>query len=107
ISTGSPSCSIELLRRVHRTAYANADDELLALVEELGGYPPKQRPRESPDERVLSFFELKTRLGGVRLFTVIATLASPVEVTSAGLAIETFLPADDASARLLDELRRA
>jgi transcriptional regulator with XRE-family HTH domain len=108
ISTNSPSCSIELLRRVRRTAHENADDDLLALVCELEGYLPErtQALRALEHDQVLSFFELKTSFGGVRLFTVIAQLASPMEVTSAGLAIETFLPADDESARLLDELRR-
>jgi MmyB-like transcription regulator ligand binding domain len=47
---------------------------------------------------------LQTRLGDVRLFTVIATLGAPLEVTAANLAIETFLPADEESAARLREL---
>ena len=42
--------------------------------------------------------------GDVRLFTVIATLGAPLEVTAANLAIETFLPADAESAERLKEL---
>lgn len=45
----------------------------------------------------LGSFELATRLGGVPLFSVIATLGAPIEITSADLAIETFLPADPES----------
>jgi hypothetical protein len=47
---------------------------------------------------------LRTTLGEVKLFTVIATLGAPLEVTSANLAIETFLPADRESAERLREL---
>ena len=38
------------------------------------------------------------------LFTIIATLGAPLEVTAANLAIETFLPADAESAARLREL---
>jgi hypothetical protein len=48
--------------------------------------------------------ELHTRLGDVSLFTVIATLGAPLEVTAANLAIETFLPMDLQSAARLQEL---
>jgi hypothetical protein len=40
----------------------------------------------------------------VELFTVIATLGAPLEVTAANLAIETFLPMDPVSAARLAEL---
>lgn len=119
VSTGSPWCLGELLRRLADEAEATADDGLRALVEELVGYVggagaaggarasgPAALPAAPPPDGVLSTFELKTRLGAVRLFTVVATLVTPVEVTSSGLALETFLPADDESARLLEELHR-
>ena len=48
--------------------------------------------------------DLQTSLGDVRLFTVIATLGAPLEVTAANLAIETFLPMDPESAERLAEL---
>jgi hypothetical protein len=48
--------------------------------------------------------DLHTRLGDVRLFTIIATLGAPLEVTAGNLAIETFLPADKDSAARLREL---
>ena len=46
------------------------------------------------------------RLGDVRLFTLIATLGAPLEVTAANLAIETFLPIDAESATRLRELAK-
>jgi hypothetical protein len=48
--------------------------------------------------------DLQTRLGEVSLFTIIATLGAPLEVTAANLAIEIFLPADPESAARLPEL---
>jgi hypothetical protein len=47
---------------------------------------------------------LRTPLGEVRLFTVIATLGAPLEVTAASLAIETFVPMDATSANRLAAL---
>ena len=52
----------------------------------------------------MALLELRTPLGDVSLFTVIATLGAPLEVTAASLAIETFLPADAESAARLREL---
>jgi hypothetical protein len=49
--------------------------------------------------------KLQTSLRAVELFTVIATLGSPLDVTAASLAIETFLPMDPESAARLAELR--
>jgi hypothetical protein len=48
--------------------------------------------------------DLRTRVGDVSLFTLIATLGAPLEVTAANLAIETFLPIDAESAARLQEL---
>jgi hypothetical protein len=50
--------------------------------------------------------DLHTRLGDVRLFTIIAMLGAPLEVTAANLAIETFLPADEQSASRLRDLAK-
>jgi len=52
----------------------------------------------------MASLDLHTPLGDVSLFTVIATLGAPLEVTAANLAIETFLPADAESAERLREL---
>ena len=59
---------------------------------------------DAPVTQPVVSMELQTPLGGVRLFTVIATLGAPLEVTAANLAIETFLPADAESAARLRQL---
>ncbi len=45
-----------------------------------------------------------TPVGEVSLFTVIATLGAPLQVSAANLAIETFVPMDARSAARLGEL---
>ena len=68
------------------------------------GKAPRRLPGEPPTspatEPVVSL-RLQTSLGEVKLFTVIATVGAPLEVTAASLAIETFLPMDpESTARL-------
>jgi MmyB-like transcription regulator ligand binding domain len=58
----------------------------------------------SPDTEPVVSLRLQTPLGEVKLFTVIATLGAPLEVTAANLAIETFLPMDPESAARLRAL---
>lgn len=39
-----------------------------------------------------------------RLFTMLTTIGTPLDVTAQELAIESYFPADDATARWLQEL---
>lgn len=107
ISTATPVCSRPLITRLRRRADEDADDALLDLVLEaerhLAASAGRPRPRWTGDG-VMAGFELKTRLGVVGLHTVIATLGAPLDVGVADLALETFLPVDEASAALLREL---
>jgi len=66
-------------------------------------YLPDEPPTSPATQPVVSL-NLRTPLGEVSLFTVIATLGAPLEVTAADLAIETFLPMDERSAARLREL---
>jgi hypothetical protein len=73
---------------------------------QLTATPSARSKRPLPEERPLDpgLRGDHTSLGAVSLFTVIATLGAPLEVTAANLAIETFLPADAESAARLHEL---
>jgi transcriptional regulator with XRE-family HTH domain len=108
ISTTTPVCSRPLLARLRRQAQDEADDALLDLVIEaerhLAAAPaPDQRPAWNGDG-VMGTFDLTTRAGTISLFTMIATLGAPLDVTAADLAVETFLPVDARSAAVLREL---
>jgi transcriptional regulator with XRE-family HTH domain len=110
ISTMTPVCSGTLLDRVRRQARDDADAPLLALVEEMDGYlsaAGADEPGGWTGDGVTAGFGLRTALGEVRLFTIIATLGSPLEVNAGSLAIETFLPADAESAERLRRLADA
>jgi transcriptional regulator with XRE-family HTH domain len=103
ISSMTAACNAPLIRRLKRKSRDEADEALGALIDEVDAYLPAEPPDGAATEPVVSM-ELRTPLGEVSLFTIIATLGAPLEVTAANLAIETFLPADADSAARLREL---
>jgi transcriptional regulator with XRE-family HTH domain len=103
ISSLTPACNTPLIHQLKRKSRAGSDDALGALIDEIEGYLPAQLP-DRPVHQPMAALTLRTRLGDVNLFTLIATLGAPLEVTAANLAIETFLPADTESAARLREL---
>lgn len=88
-------------------AEGSADTGLLALIEEVSAYPgvPSEPPPPGPADRVVTTVCYATPDGDLSLFTTIATLGAPTDITAAELAIETFYPADEQSAAILQ--RRA
>ena len=103
ISSMTAACSAPLIHRLKRDSRENVNPELRALLDEVSEYLPNDPPSGQATQPVVSL-DLHTRLGDVRLFTVIATLGAPLEVTAANLAIETFVPMDAESASRLTEL---
>jgi transcriptional regulator with XRE-family HTH domain len=107
ISSMTAACNAPLIHRLKRRSREDADPTLGELIEEVSAYLPDEPPGGAPATQPVVSLELHTRLGDVRLFTVIATLGAPLEVTAANLAIETFLPMDEESAGRLAELSRS
>jgi transcriptional regulator with XRE-family HTH domain len=103
ISSLTAACNAPLIHRLKRRSREDADPALAELVEEVESYLPGEPPTSPATQPVVSF-TLQTPIGEVRLFTVIATLGAPLDVTAANLAIETFLPMDRESAARLAEL---
>jgi transcriptional regulator with XRE-family HTH domain len=103
ISSTTPACSTPLIHQLKRKSRDTADEALGELIDELESYLPSDPPA-GPAVQPMATMKLHTPLGDVTLFTVIATLGAPLEVTAANLAIETFLPADAESAARLREL---
>jgi transcriptional regulator with XRE-family HTH domain len=100
ISSMTAACNAPLIHRLKRRSRAESDEALRRLIAELETYLPSEPPDGRATQPMVTL-ELQTRLGPVTLFTVIATLGAPLEVSAANLAIETFLPADaDSTARL-------
>jgi transcriptional regulator with XRE-family HTH domain len=103
ISSMTAACNAPLIHKLKRRSREDGDEALGQLIDEVESYLP-DRPPDQPATQPVVSLDLQTRLGEVSLFTVIATLGAPLEVTAANLAIETFLPMDGRSAARLREL---
>jgi transcriptional regulator with XRE-family HTH domain len=93
-----------LLGRLRRQVAITADPGLEALLEELRGYPCDQPEPEvelpGPGDFLLRL-RLRHRGGELAFFSTVATFGTPLDVTVAELAIESFFPADQATAAAL------
>ncbi|WP_371668268.1 helix-turn-helix transcriptional regulator [Streptomyces sp. NBC_00289] len=94
-----------LLAQMERQIALHRSRPLRELYEEVAAYPvPRTRDEERPAESV-AYFALPMRVehkGRTLSFvSSISTFNTPMDVTVAELAIETFLPADPATAEYL------
>ena len=92
-----------LLDRLHRQAAATGDRYLDELHEELSGYPGGGSPAESGADALV--VPLRYRRGDevLSFFSTTTVFGTPLDVTLAELAIESFFPADPATAARLRE----
>jgi hypothetical protein len=96
--------SAHLLERLHRQTVASADVDLLTLHDELRRYPGvRDEPSLSSDPAARLFVPLVLRAdaGVLTFFSTIATFGTALDITVAELAIESFFPADQATADAL------
>lgn len=93
-----------LLGRLRRQVALTADPELARLLNELRAYPCEQpQPEvEIPDPGDI-MVPLRIRHGAQELvfFSTVATFGTPLDLTVAELAIESFFPADPHTASVL------
>lgn len=94
-----------VIDRLRREAEASADPALLALLGELTRYPAglDAPPGRAERERGLIAVPLRLRLPGgeIALIATTTVFGTATEVTLAELTLETFFPADPASAAAL------
>ncbi|MGJ5831232.1 helix-turn-helix domain-containing protein [Streptomyces ossamyceticus] len=98
-----------LLEQMERQIALRRSEPLRALYEEVAAYPlPPGTADEEPEEEPGVSFALPMRIehaGRVLSFiSSISTFNTPMDVTVAELAIETFLPADPATVKYLHSL---
>lgn len=97
-----------LLARLRRQIEISADTVLLALLEELSSYPAPQQPARSADVEGTNSFVVPMRLAtpaGVLSFISTTTVfGTPIDVTLSELALESFFPADAATAAALRQM---
>ena len=93
------------IRGVRADALMDGTEETRALFDRLLGYPDVRAvldaaPTDGSPDPVLA---MDIEKGGtrMRLFTTLATLGTPLDVTAQEIRVECFFPADDASAEIL------
>jgi transcriptional regulator with XRE-family HTH domain len=93
-----PEWRAHLLDRLGRDISSTADEALIRLRQELLGYPsPPASPH--PDTRaILVPMTIRVQDGTLSLFSTTTVFGTPRDVTLSELAIESFFPADGASA---------
>lgn len=90
-----------LLQRLRQQADASGDPVLVALLAELEGYPaPPDAPLDEPGALAVPM-RMRTELGELSFLSTTTVFGTPLEVTLSELAIESFFPADDRTARIL------
>ena len=93
-----------LLARLRRQAALTGDPELAALHEELRGYPCDQ---PEPDVElpgpgdVLVPLHIRHEDQDLAFFSITAVFGTPLDITIAEIAIESFFPADQRTAEFL------
>jgi hypothetical protein len=95
--------ALYFIRGVHADAMSDGTSETSALLTRLLAYPgvPALSATAAPDSQgpVLTMHFRKGEIS-LRLFTTIATLGTPQDVTLQEIRIESFFPADEVTARL-------
>jgi transcriptional regulator with XRE-family HTH domain len=103
-----PEVIAAMLPRVQREAAADRDPELKALLDEILAYPDvadaARQPALASAQKLLIPLEIAAGPLRARLFTTIATLGTPQDITLQELRIESFHAADEATERLAYEL---
>lgn len=94
-----PEWSTHLLERLDRQIATSSDPDLVALAEELRGYPgvASKRPSGGLAGRLFVPLVIEHRGQEMRLFSTVATFGTALDITVAELAIESFFPADAAT----------
>ena len=91
-----------LLVRLARQVEVSADPALAALLQELRGYPvPRGGPVKLSTDAVAIPFEIATNAGPLSFIGMTAVFGTPMDITLSELAMESFYPANEATARVL------
>jgi transcriptional regulator with XRE-family HTH domain len=96
-----------LFERLRHQITVSADPTLTALLEELQGYPGPtvDEPYEAIALNAVALpLQLRTAMGVLSFISTITVFGTPVDITLSELALETFFPADAATAQVLRHL---
>jgi transcriptional regulator with XRE-family HTH domain len=93
-----------LFERLRHQIAVSADPVLAALLEELQGYPapPDADSHDAIDVSAVAVpLKMRTAAGVLSFISTITVFGTPVDITLSELAVETFFPADAATAQAL------
>jgi hypothetical protein len=93
-----------LLERLRRQIALSGDPELVDLAEESQDWPAGEEPGELPAQEIVAPLRLLTNAGELAFFSTITTFGTAVEITTSEISIESFYPADRASAAALTSI---
>ena len=101
-----PEWREHLFARLRRQVDLSADPVIVALLAELRAYPapdglPWRPARVAPEASPVVPFQLATEAGVLSFVSTTMVFGTPVDITLAELAIESFFPADGATAEAL------
>jgi transcriptional regulator with XRE-family HTH domain len=94
-----------LLERVRRRADVTGDERLRELLAELRGYPGGDEPAAAPHSVVLPM-RLRQGEHELSMFTLSAAVETTSDITVQEMVIESFYPADEPTAVLMQRLYR-
>ena len=98
-----------LLERLNRQFELTADPVIGAMIEEFKGYPVSDEARRFQgsnrglDRNIAIPMLIRTDQGLMNFISTTTVFGTPIDVTLSELAIETFFPADNATAKALAE----
>ena len=90
-----------LLHRLDHQIAVTGDAELVALAAELAGYPCGDPDVDMEPGALVVPIRIATAAGELAFLSTTTVFGTPLDVTVAELAIETFHPADEATAEAL------
>jgi hypothetical protein len=99
-----------IFERLRHQVHTTSDGQLAALLEELRSYPVPAGADEHLEGELLGVlmpFRFRTPSGVLSFISTTTIFGTPVDVTLQELALETFFPADDFTARTLRQLASA
>ncbi|MGH8806593.1 MAG: helix-turn-helix domain-containing protein [Noviherbaspirillum sp.] len=105
-------CRNHLIERLRHQIGITADPVLIDLLDELNAYPAPagampQPPSGGEFAGVVVPFQLQTEGGVLSFITTTTVFGTPVDVTLSELALESFFPADAATAETLRQVAAA
>jgi aspartate/methionine/tyrosine aminotransferase len=96
--------ALTLDRTRREAARAGGDEAVRLVMDRIAAIPDLPRPSVPITQGPFVTVHLKRGSLEARLFTTIATIGTAIDATAEDLRIETYFPADDATARLVKSL---